>query len=670
MSDKPKNITINLRSAAKRHPTTVALHHEKPHHVAPVVEEKKPPQVSIPEKPHVRVLTAKHSEEKTIPLEVKEGHATAAVSPAAAPVPETSRAEPMVPSKLVVPKKPTLLEGVSLSSLSIGYFCMEMGLETDIPTYAGGLGILAGDMMKSCADLDVPVVGVTLLYRKGYFKQRFDHSGWQLEEDEFWDPRQHLIPLAKEVVVELEGRRVHVRAWMYKLTGARGRTNPIIFLDTDIEGNSDFDRHLTDKLYTGDSHYRLLQEAVLGVAGLRMLVALGATNIQKFHMNEGHAALLTIELYREYVNCEDPTEEVRRRSVFTTHTPVAAGHDIFPQDLALSVLGVHFVPSAIEGIVFRDGRLHMTELAMHFAGFINGVAKRHGEVTRQLFPGYSIESITNGVYAAGWVGPGMARLFDHYLPGWQNDPYSLRYALSIPVEDLWQGHMDEKRALIKYVNETHNAEMNADVFTIGFARRATQYKRGNMLFADVERLARIAEKSKGIQIIYAGKAHPNDNDGKLLIQEIKRNMERLGAKVRCIYLENYDMKMAKRLVAGVDLWLNTPTRPQEASGTSGMKAACNGVPQFSILDGWWIEGHIEGVTGYSIGAHPEEGERPNANYEDIEDMYRKLEYVILPRFEGEHDRWVKMMRQAIAVNGSFFNTHRMVEQYVLGAYFK
>jgi starch phosphorylase len=281
-----------------------------------------------------------------------------------------------------------------------------------------------------------------------------------------------------------------------------------------------------------------------------------------------------------------------------------------------------------------------------------------------------MESISNGVYAAGWVGPGMARLYDHYLPSWKTDPYSLRYALSIPTEDLWQGHMDDKRALIKYVNETHNAQMDPDVFTIGFARRATEYKRGNMLFADVERLARIAEKSKGIQIIYAGKAHPADNNGKLLIQEIMRNMERLGAKVRCIYLTNYDMKMAKRLVAGVDLWLNTPTRPQEASGTSGMKAACNGVPQFSILDGWWIEGHIEGVTGYSIGAHPEEGERPNANYEDIEDMYRKLEYVILPCFENEHDRWVKMMRQAIAVNGSFFNTHRMVEQYVLGAYFK
>lgn len=668
MSDLSKKIIINLRSGGKKQPeTTTSTQLETKTQGA---EAKVHVQLSAePQKDeYVRIVSVAHRDAETIPMEVKD-------SPQPLPVsidvpPSREFAEALVPSKMVIPKKPTVVEGIALSSLSIGYFCMEMGLETDIPTYAGGLGILAGDMMKSCADLDVPVVGVTLLYRKGYFKQRFDHSGWQLEEEEFWDPRQHLIPLAKEVTVELEGRKVHVRAWMYKLEGSSGRTNPIIFLDTDIEGNSDFDRHLTDKLYTGDSHYRLLQEAILGIAGLRMLVALGATNIQKFHMNEGHAALLTIEMYREYAACDDPTEEVRRRAVFTTHTPVAAGHDVFAQDLALAVLGVHFVPSAIEAVVFKNGVLHMTELAMHFAGYINGVAKRHGEVTRQLFPGYSIESITNGVNAASWVGPGMARLFDHYLPGWKTDPYSLRYALSIPVEDLWQGHMDEKRALIKYVNETHNAEMSPDVFTIGFARRATQYKRGNMLFADVERLMRIAEKSKGIQIIYAGKAHPNDNDGKLLIQEIKRNMEKLGSKVRSIYLENYDMKMAKRLVSGVDMWLNTPTRPQEASGTSGMKAALNGVPQFSILDGWWIEGHIEGVTGYSIGAHPEEGERPNANYEDIEDMYRKLEYVILPRFEQEHDRWVKMMRQAIAVNGSFFNTHRMVEQYVLGAYFK
>lgn len=653
MTDQARNIAINVRTAAKKHL-------DEP--LAP--PKAKPVHKKTTPSSEARVISVSHSEVPNTPRVEIVTETTPAVFP------DSEGVEALVPSRMSIPKKPMLVEDIAISSLSVAYFCMEMGLESDIPTYAGGLGILAGDMMKSCADLDVPVVGVSLLYRKGYFKQRLDHSGWQFEEDDFWDPRQHMIPLAKEVAIELEGRKVHVRAWMYKLQGAGRRVNPIIFLDTDIEGNSDEDKLITARLYSGDARYRLLQEAVLGIGGLRILGLLGATNIQKFHMNEGHSALLTIELYRQYSGCDDPLLEVSQRTVFTTHTPVAAGHDIFAQDLALSVLGVHFVPSKIEQIVFKNNVLHMTELALQLSGYVNGVAKRHGEVTRQLFPGYTIESITNGVHAGAWVGSGMARLFDHYLPGWKNDPYNLRYALSIPIEDLWQAHMDEKRALIKYVNETHDAKMDADIFTIGFARRATRYKRGNMLFSDIERLKHIAEKGKGIQIIYAGKAHPHDHEGKLLIQEIIRNMGQLGEKVRCVYLENYDMKMAKRLVAGVDLWLNTPTRPQEASGTSGMKAALNGVPQFSILDGWWIEGHIEGVTGYSIGAHPEDGVRPNADAEDIEDMYTKLEYLIIPRFENEHDRWVKMMRQSIAVNGSFFNTHRMVSQYVLSAYFK
>jgi starch phosphorylase len=511
---------------------------------------------------------------------------------------------------------------------------------------------------------------MSLLYRKGYFTQRIDESGWQFEDDDFWDPRQHMIPLPKEVTLELEGRTVHVRAWMYKLVGARGKQNPIIFLDTDVPGNSDEDRAITARLYSGDARDRLRQEAVLGIAGLRMLLALGATNVQKFHMNEGHSALLTIELYREYASCADPAEEVRQRTAFTTHTPVAAGHDAFDEDLVLRELGVHFVPAAIYPTVMKDGRLHMTELALQFSGFVNGVAKRHGEITRELFPGYHIESITNGVYANGWVGDAHTRLFDRYLPGWRTDPYNLRYALSIPLGELWDTHMEEKRGLVSYVNDVHHAGFDERIFTIGFARRATEYKRGNMLFGDISRLNAIAEKFGGLQIVYAGKAHPRDENGKHLIQGIIGSMHHLSPKVRAVYLPDYDMKMAKRLVSGVDLWLNTPARPMEASGTSGMKAALNGVPQFSVLDGWWLEGHIEGVTGYSIGAHPEEGDRGDAFREDMEDMYTKLEYVILPRFSGEHDRWVKMMRQAIAINGSFFNTHRMVEQYVLGAYFK
>ena len=576
----------------------------------------------------------------------------------------------LVPSKLVLPLRPIVVADIPMSTYSIAYFCMEVGVENGIPTYSGGLGILAGDMLRSCADLKIDAIGVTLLYRGGYFTQRFDESGWQIEEDAQWNPYEKLLLLPGEVQVEIEGRTVQVRAWLYKMKGASGRENPILFLDTDVDANSSEDRQITHNLYKGDRRARLMQEIVLGVGGVRMLEKVGATNIQKFHMNEGHSALLTLELYRQYALCDEPIEEVRRRAVFTTHTPVAAGHDRFTEDLVLQTLGVHYIPRSIEHLVFADGELNMTKLGFAFSQYINGVAKKHGEVTRELFPGYQIESITNGVHAREWVAPSLALLYDEYLPGWRIDPYSLRYALSIPAELLWKAHRDAKMHLFEYIALSTRVHLNPDLLTIGFARRTTAYKRGNMLFRDIERLKRIAEKSNGIQIIYAGKAHPDDRDGKLLMQEIIRNMRIDSSKITCIYLPNYDMELAKLLVSGVDLWLNTPARPQEASGTSGMKAALNGVPHFSTLDGWWLEGHIENVTGWSIGPHPEHGASNDPDQEDSEDLYTKLEYVVIPRYEGDRHSWVKMMRSAIAINGSFFNTHRMVEQYVLGAYFK
>jgi starch phosphorylase len=572
--------------------------------------------------------------------------------------------------KMPVPHKSTVVEGISMNTLQVAYFCMEMGIDNSMPTYAGGLGILAGDMLKSAADLDVPMIGVSLLYKKGYFKQHFDPSGWQREEPERWDPREKLIELPVSVTLLLEGRSVAVHAWLYKLVGIRGNVNPVIFLDTDVPENTEEDRALTLQLYTGDEKHRLLQEAILGLGGMRIIRKLGATNIGKFHMNEGHSALLTLELYRLSASCEEPLEELRRRAVFTTHTPVASGHDQFSRELVERVLGKDIVPEAIADLVWKNNMLNMTHLGLTFSHYTNGVAKKHGEVTRDLFPGYRIESITNGVHVGTWVSEPFKRLFTKYLPGWEADPYSLRYALSIPQEELWHTHQEAKQTLLRRVNERYGVDLKEDVFTIGFARRAAAYKRGNMLFADTERLIRIAEGSKGIQIIYAGKAHPHDHEGKLLIQHIIENMRRVAPTIKCVYVEGYDMDIARDLVSGVDLWLNTPTRPQEASGTSGMKAALNGVPQFSVLDGWWLEGHIENVTGWSIGPHPERLGEVDVDAEDIEDMYTKLEYVILPRFEKERDQWVKMMRQAIGINGSFFNTHRMIEQYVLNAYFK
>lgn len=581
------------------------------------------------------------------------------------------------PPRFIVPKKPTIIEGINMSTLHVAYFCMEIGVDRRVPTYAGGLGILAGDMLKSAADLDLPMIGVSLLYRKGYFRQHFDDSGWQVEEDEHWVPEELLTRLPFEVAVTIEGREVKVCAWLYKLSGIKGNENPVIFLDTDLPENAEGDRHISERLYGGlvnnDKHHRLLQEAVLGVAGVRMLEKLGATKIEKYHMNEGHSALLTIELYRRFALSlpdGDPIEEVQSRAVFTTHTPVVAGHDVFDRALVDQLLGTEFIPDALQHIAFEENNLNMTRLALNLSRYHNGVAKRHGEVSRELFPGYDIASITNGVHVETWVAPPLARLYDRYFPDWRADPFSLRYAFSIPQDELWAAHQEAKRTLVSYLKERHGVLMSEDKFTIGFARRGASYKRGNLLFTDIERLLRIAGNSKGIQIVYGGKAHRFDHDGKLMLQEIIGNMRRIGHNITATYIEDYDMETAKLMVAGVDLWLNTPVRPQEASGTSGMKAALNGVPQFSILDGWWLEGHIENVTGWSIGQHPEEGNSENPDREDVEDLYAKLEHVIMPKFDGDRSEWVKVMRQAIAINGSFFNTHRMLEQYVLSAYFK
>jgi starch phosphorylase len=560
----------------------------------------------------------------------------------------------------------TLPPEVRLDRAKIAYFSMEIAIDAKMKTYAGGLGILAGDMMKSATDLGIPMVGITLAYSKGYLGQSFDASSWQVEREDPWDPKSvaRSIP---PISLTLAGKEVFVGAWFYTYRSANGKENPIIFLDTDIPENSPEHRSITQRLYSGDHRHRLLQEAVLGIGGMKILSTLGATGIHKYHMNEGHSALLTLDLLERFKHEEDPLPLVKELCVFTTHTPVSAGHDQFPRALAEEIIGPYLPKKRVDDI-FLGNMLNMTVLGLIHSGYVNGVAKRHGEVTREMFPGYSVDAITNGVHAGTWVSPSMKEVFDRHLIGWEHDPYSLRYALAIPAEELWQAHQSAKRRLFTFIKETTGTILDEDVFTIGFARRATPYKRAEFIFGDIERLVRIAEHSKGLQIVMAGKAHPEDHDGKLMIQRIANLRPSLEGKIRIIYLQDYAMEMAKLLVSGVDIWLNTPIRPQEASGTSGMKAALNGVPHLSILDGWWIEGHIEHVTGWSIGNHPEKGESSEA--EDREDLYTKLEYLILPRYYSEREKWISMMRTTIAINGSFFHTHRMVEQYVLNAYFK
>lgn len=568
----------------------------------------------------------------------------------------------------------------------IAYFTMEIGIDEAIPTYAGGLGVLAGDTVRSAADLGIPMVVVTLLHRKGYFRQRLDASGWQSEEDAIWPVAQLLEEMQPRCSIEIEGRQVQVRAWKYKVKGVSGSSVPVFFLDTDIEQNDASDRSITDHLYGGDMRHRLCQEVVLGIGGVRMLRALGYNEIRRFHMNEGHAALLTMELAYELSRqaWDMAYEQIKRtispetvylvkpKCIFTTHTPVPAGHDKFPLALVHQVItGYQDAFSEREQEFCPDCVLNMTYLALDNSYYINGVAKRHGKVTQQMYAKYDIHSITNGVHAATWASPSIAKLFDEHIPGWREDNSSLRYALNISKRDVWAAHRQAKEMLIGRVNKLAGTDFEPDVFTLGFARRAAVYKRAELLLWDTGRLIEIAKKQGPFQLVYAGKAHPQDMAGKEVIQHIHQVKEVLKGKIKLVYLEDYDIELAKLITSGADLWLNTPQPPLEASGTSGMKAAVNGVPSFSILDGWWAEGCIEGVTGWAIGGDKsDETENQDTRAEDASALYSKLEMVILPMFRNEPDRYAEVMRHAIALNASFFNTERMLSQYITKAYFK
>jgi len=546
----------------------------------------------------------------------------------------------------------------------IAYFSMEIGIDENIPTYSGGLGILAGDTIKSAADLNVPMVGVTLLSEHGYFYQKLDENGNQIELPIQFAVSNYLKLLPTTTIVKIEDREIIVQVWLYQYKGINEYIIPVFFLDTNIKVNFSEDRELTKHLYGGDNKYRLAQEIILGIGGVRILKTLGYTTIDKYHMNEGHAALGTLELYNNYKD----VEKVREKCVFTTHTPVAAGHDQFDLSYAKQMLG-DLLPESILNYVTFENRLNMTRLALFFSHYVNGVAKKHGEVSRMMFPGYSIDSITNGVHSMTWVSEPFKKLFDKHMPGWRSDPYILRSAFSIDKNEIWNAHMEAKKELINFVNKTYNAGMNFDNFTIGFGRRQTAYKRPELLISYPERLKQISQKFGPLQIIYSGKAHPNDGTGKASIRNIYSVMKSINDNVKIAFIHNYDMLIGKMMTAGVDLWLNTPRRPKEASGTSGMKAAHNGIPQFGTLDGWWLEGCIENITGWTIG--PEKTEEQESDDEtDRKDLYEKLENWIMPKYYNDRDNWIRTMRSCIAINASFFNTNRMIQQYVLNAYFR
>ena len=552
-----------------------------------------------------------------------------------------------------------------MNTASIAYFSMEIGLSDDMPTYSGGLGVLAGDTLRAGADWGLPLVAVTLIHRKGYFRQQLTSAGDQTELPATWDVASHLEEMSPRVAVELSGTPVLVRCWKKNLYGVLGDAVPIYFLDTDLPENSEEHRVLTDRLYGGDDRYRLSQEVLLGVGGVRMLQALGYDGLRTFHMNEGHSALLTLELLtgsacrrgRSEPSVED-IAHVKDHCVFTTHTPVKAGHDRFELSLVEELLGAK-ARGLIETL-FDMTELNMTELALKQSRYVNGVARKHGEVSRGMFNGHHVDAITNGVHAVTWAAPPFQELFDKHVPGWREDNQSLRYVAYVPLEEVAAAHQEAKRALLERIHDLHGWPVEEDVFTIGFARRAAAYKRGDLLFQDLERLKRIAKDVGPLQLVYAGKAHPADGTGKSIIRHIVGAASELGDAVRLVYLENYGMEIGALMTAGCDLWLNTPERPKEASGTSGMKAALNGVPSLSVLDGWWIEGHIEGVTGWSIGDHD-----PSR---DAGDLYQKLESIVMPLYYRERTRYQEVMRHTIALNGSFFNTERMMSEYARQAY--
>ncbi len=615
---------------------------------------------------------------------------------------------PAVPERLSSPGTPTPAtqnrQQVSRDA-SVAYFTMEVALDTRLPTYSGGLGVLAGDFLRSAADLELPLVAVTIAYRDGYFRQGIDAAGHQSEEPVAWDRSALLSKLDTTVPIEISGRTLSVGAWELVLEGVTGGRVTVIFLDTDLDENDQVDRDITDKLYGGDDEHRLRQEAVLGIGGMDMLRELGYGDLVKFHMNEGHSSLLTLRLIeteapatataaatvsRAATSAGAPSAAmigaIRERCVFTTHTPVPAGHDRFASDLVRSVLGEARATMLKDLGLLEDGELNMTTLGVMASGYVNAVARRHREVTQVMMPGVEVRSVTNGVHHVNWAAAPIRELFDEHLQGWREDSAILRYASTLPLDAVGHAHALSKRALIGAVMARSGVALDEGALTIGLARRVTPYKRTMLLFSDPERLAGIAALHGTIQIVCAGKAHPRDEGGKQTIAKLVSAGAEIGKTVRVVFVPNYDLEVAGLACAGTDLWLNTPLRPLEASGTSGMKAAVNGVPSLSILDGWWIEGCVEGVTGWAIGEPTSADPRSTAaaahtaddaaaahtahaaDAADADALYRKLDGEIAPMFFRDPEAFLKVRRGAISLNGSFFSTDRMAREYAHEAY--
>ena len=567
---------------------------------------------------------------------------------------------------------------------------MEIGIASDIKTYSGGLGVLEGDKLKSAADMKIPMLGISLLYNNGYFTQRI-RDDQQTEIYVPYEPQKHMATLDVKVCVPIENRNVQLRAWLYEQegvnsSGPNGFKVPIIFLDTNGDENSAwYDKMITDSLYketpNDNKYWRIAQEIVLGIGGIRMVHELNRRYPSQFplpkvyHLNEGHGAFAVLELLRMYGS----VDKVKERTVFTTHTPVPAGHDWFNYGKINDMMGNYLL--GLKGSKGFDIRklagayeLNMTQLAMNMSRYINAVSKLHGETSKKMFRDYEIDYITNGVHTRTWACPEFQRfIYDNYFPGWKDNPGELKNASFVPTSELLSAHECAKKRLIDYVEEHSSARLESDVLTIGLARRFAGYKRADLIFSDLERLVKVC--SGKVQFVIAGKSHPNDNIGKDILHNILNHAQKLKGKLGIAFLENYNMYVGSLLTSGCDIWLNLPRIPSEACGTSGMKAAHNAVPNISTLDGWWAEvAEIFGkqVGGWSIGSQQGKGENDSCMPEhiidkmDANDFYNLLEKAVIPLIKNP-EKQAEKMREGLAL-ASHFNSHRMLEEYVRKAY--
>mgnify|MGYP002761952829 CR=1 FL=1 len=529
-----------------------------------------------------------------------------------------------------------------MMSRQISYFTMEIGLKPEIKTYSGGLGVLAGDTVKTAADHDLDFTAVTLLYRNGFFRQIIEDQE-QVEKKQEWEYEDILEDTGEKVSIKLRGRTVDVKIWRYRVEGEKGDAE-VLFLDTGLETNKEKDRKLTSQLYMGSQERRLCQEAVLGIAGVKALWETD-TETDYYHMNEGHSALLVTE--------------ASGKNVFTTHTPVAAGHDTFPKELVEEVL-----PEEKMDQLGLEGELNMTELALENSSYMNAVSDRHAEVTRKMFPDHEFDAVTNGIHTRTWASEPFKQLFSEEVNRWCLDPARLTKVAGLTDSKIWEAKKKSKENLSGLLEENTGKGLDLETFTVGFARRSTSYKRPTLIFKDMDKLDSIAQDYGGLQLVFAGKAHPDDTKGKELI---KRILEYSGMleHVEVFFIEDYGVRETSKMVSGVDLWLNNPERGKEASGTSGMKAALNGTPQLSTPDGWWLEGHVEDVTGWNIGEDYVEGE--DEELIDSRSIYEKLDR-ILSIYHNDRKAWIKVMKNCITLNASHFNTDRMLKEYLARAY--